>query len=70
MLYYTITQVYIILSPKCLVVAIAEESAWRDVEDVGVWDVLRGLRPEHLYGAMSIRMTVAWAHARPMAAQS
>jgi hypothetical protein len=34
---------YTILSSMCLVLLIAEVGAWRDVEVVGVGDVLRGL---------------------------
>jgi hypothetical protein len=42
---------------------------WRDVEEVGVGNVLRGFRPGRLCGATTILMTVDWAHARLMAAR-
>jgi hypothetical protein len=58
---------YTVLESKCLVLLIVEVGVWRDVEVVGVGDVLRGLLRGRLCGAMSILIAVAWAHAMPMA---
>jgi len=41
--YFPIYSMFIMLSCQCLVLLIAEVGVWRDVEEVEVGDVLRGL---------------------------
>jgi len=51
------------------VLLVVEVGVWRDVEIVGVGDVLRGLFARALVWAMSILIAMALAHAMPMAAR-